>query len=379
MISAVKKHFKNRPNWRIVNGLIILIGILVAFYGLDQFSGVIQSIQTVLTPFIGGFIVAFLFNPMVTFIQMRVFRGKLRGIAAFLVVFLVGGVLFFAFFNVVPILFEQLVALGQSGTQFLNWIATEFQVDIVYEITHWLVNNYNQLLQTIPQWFISSGVDYIGSTVGIILTIVMTAIISMYMLIDYHNLVELWMLAFPMRPRKILREYFAGLGATIRSYLSALGLVVMLGVTVFSIILTFFDVPNAIPLALVINLLQVIPIFGSTVGLVFVGIVTLPISVTLFVQVMATLIVYIQVEANFIQPKIYGRAIKVHDLLILLALYVGSTVFGFLGLLFAVPGMIVVIHTLKFMKLLRWRALRRRVQHEREKKRQAVCDCAEKN
>ncbi|MGL5915680.1 MAG: AI-2E family transporter, partial [Culicoidibacterales bacterium] len=70
------------------------------------------------------------------------------------------------------------------------------------------------------------------------------------------------------------------------------------------------------------------------------------------------LLIYVQFESNIIQPKVYGRAIKVNDLLILLALYVGSTLFGFFGMVFALPGLIIIIHSLKFMRLTRWRAIR---------------------
>lgn len=373
MKDIIRKYFKNRPNWRVINGLVILISVLVAYYGFQQFGGIFDSIKTVLTPFIGGFIIAFLFNPLVTMLQNRVFGGKLRGVSAFLVILIVVGGLFFAFFNVIPTLGEQLVALGQSGTQFLEWIAREFQVDLVYEVTRWIVNNYNELLRTIPQWFLSSGVDYIGSTVGVILTIAMTAIISVYMLIDYPHLIEMWVRIFPVRKRKLWEEYIQGLGSTLRSYIGALGLIICIGFTAFAIILSIFQVPNAIPLALVINLLQVIPIFGTTIGLIFVVIVTLPISVSLFVKVMVTLLIYVQFESNFIQPKVYGRAIKVHDLLILLSLYVGSTLFGFFGVFFAVPGMVVILHTFKYLRLLRWRALRKQVQLKRaEQQRQSL-------
>ncbi|MGL5917284.1 MAG: hypothetical protein ACRCZC_06245, partial [Culicoidibacterales bacterium] len=139
MNTMVKKYLKNQPNWRVINGLIILIAVLVVFYGVGEFRNVFQSIQEVLTPFIGGFVIAFLFNPLVTILQEKVFKGRLRAVAAFIVVILVTSVIFFAFFNIAPLIARQLIALGDSGTQFVTWVSTELKIDIVYEITNWLV------------------------------------------------------------------------------------------------------------------------------------------------------------------------------------------------------------------------------------------------
>ncbi|MGL5548848.1 MAG: AI-2E family transporter [Culicoidibacterales bacterium] len=372
MNKMVKKYLKNRPNWRVINGLIILIAVLVVFYAFSEFRNVFQSIQEVLTPFIGGFVIAFLFNPLVTLLQEKVFRGRLRAVAAFIVVILVTSVIFFAFFNIAPLIARQLIALGDSGTQFVTWVSTELKIDIVYEITNWLVNNYNQLLDTLQTWILSSGVNYISSTVNILLTTILTIIVSMYMLIDYPNLIDSMIRIFPIKTRKHVREYLTGLGKSLRSYIGALGTIIVIGATAFAIIMTIFQVPNAIPLAIVINLLQVIPIFGTAIGLIFVVIVTLPISVSLFVKVIAVLLIYVQFESNVIQPKVYGRAIKVNDLLILLALYVGSTLFGFFGMVFALPGLIIIIHSLKFIRLTRWRALRVEVRQRRALLKQAA-------
>lgn len=362
MNKFVEKYLKNRPNWRVINILVILVAILMGIYSFEALRTVFNSIQEVATPFVGGFIIAFLFNPLVTLLQEKVFRGKLRAVAALLVVILVSGIIFFAFFNIAPLIIKQLVALGESGTQFVTWISTELKIDLVYEATNWIVKNYNELLSSIQSWLVSDGVNYISSTVNILLTTLLTIIISLYMLVDYHNLVDAFLNIFPVRSRKHTREYLAGLGKALRSYIGALGTIIVIGATAFALIMTFFGVPNAIPLAIVINLLQVIPIFGTALGLIFVVIVTLPMSFWLFVQVLVTLLIYVQFESNFIQPKVYGRAIKVNDILILLALYVGSTLFGFVGMVFALPGLIVILHTLKFTRLMRWRALRKKVQ-----------------
>ncbi|MGL4624806.1 MAG: AI-2E family transporter [Culicoidibacterales bacterium] len=367
-----EKYLKNRPNWRVINMLVILVAILMGVYSFEALRAVFSSIQQVATPFVGGFIIAFLFNPLVTVIQKKVFRGKLRALSALIVVILVAGIIFFAFFNIAPLIIKQLVALGESGTQFVTWISTEWQIDIVSEATNWIVKNYNELLASIQTWIVSDGVNYLSSTVNILLTTLLTIIISLYMLVDYHNLVDSFLNIFPVRSRKQLREYLAGLGKSLRSYIGALGTIIVIGATAFAIILTFFGVPNAIPLAIVINLLQVIPIFGTALGLIFVVIVTLPMSFWLFVQVIVTLLIYVQFESNFIQPKVYGRAIKVNDILILLALYVGSTLFGFVGMVFALPGLIVILHTMKFTRIMRWRALRKKVKALRVERQQAA-------
>jgi len=109
------------------------------------------------------------------------------------------------------------------------------------------------------------------------------------------------------------------------------------GLTAF-VMLTILGVPFAGPLAVVIFVADLIPVVGATIGAVFVGIVTAFVNfpVTLIIWIIFA-IVYQQVENYLIQPQIQKRATKVEAFVVLVAVLFGSTLFGVLGAILAVP------------------------------------------
>jgi predicted PurR-regulated permease PerM len=105
------------------------------------------------------------------------------------------------------------------------------------------------------------------------------------------------------------------------------------------VILTILGVPFAGPLAVVIFVFDLIPVVGATIGAVLVGIATafvnFPIALIIWV---VFAIVYQQVENYLIQPQIQKRATKIEAFIVLLAVLFGSTLFGILGAILAIPA-----------------------------------------
>ena len=104
------------------------------------------------------------------------------------------------------------------------------------------------------------------------------------------------------------------------------------------IVLLILGVPYAGSLAVVIFLLDLVPLVGATLGAVIVGVITLfndfP-TVTIIWVIWS--IVYQQVENSIIQPRIQARAVQVHPFVVLVSVLFGSTLFGVLGALLAIP------------------------------------------
>ena len=110
------------------------------------------------------------------------------------------------------------------------------------------------------------------------------------------------------------------------------------GITSF-IVLTILGVPFAGPLALVVFLFDLIPLVGATLGAVLVAVVTVFVNfpVALIVWVIYA-IAYQQVENYVIQPQIQRRAVAVEPFVVLVAVLFGSTLFGIIGALLAIPA-----------------------------------------
>jgi predicted PurR-regulated permease PerM len=115
--------------------------------------------------------------------------------------------------------------------------------------------------------------------------------------------------------------------------------------------LAFLGVPFAVPLAVLMAFLDLIPLVGATIGGVAIGLVTLfsdfPTSTIVWVVVF---VLYQQVENNVIQPVVYRRTVNVHPLIVIVAILIGSNLLGVLGALVAIP----VAATIQIIALDAW-------------------------
>ena len=135
-----------------------------------------------------------------------------------------------------------------------------------------------------------------------------------------------------------LHRLFERIGNAVGNYVAgALGQAFVAGVLAY-IVLRILGVPYAGSLAVVIFLLDLVPLVGATLGAVLVGIITVfndfP-TATIVWTIWS--IIYQQVENNVIQPRIQAKAVQVHPFVVLTSVLFGSTLFGVLGAVLAIP------------------------------------------
>ena len=130
---------------------------------------------------------------------------------------------------------------------------------------------------------------------------------------------------------------------------------VIAGVTSYLVML-ILGVPFRVPLAVLVGLFDLIPLVGATVAAVLIAIVTLFVEFpTATIVWVVWAIVYQQIENNVIQPRIQSRAVDVQPFVVLVAVLFGSTLFGVLGALLAVP--LAASIQIVIRELLRYRRL----------------------
>ena len=96
-------------------------------------------------------------------------------------------------------------------------------------------------------------------------------------------------------------------------------------------------IPYPALLGLLIFLLDLIPVIGSTIGGAIVTLVALTVSLPVAVATLIFYVVYRLAEDYFLVPRIIGRTVKVHALGSLIAIVLGGVVLGIIGALIAIP------------------------------------------
>lgn len=136
------------------------------------------------------------------------------------------------------------------------------------------------------------------------------------------------------RAERILDEVSRAVGGYVAGNLM---ISVVAGVSSY-IVMKLIGIPFAVPLAVMIAFLDLIPLIGSTIGGAIVAIVAAVVGFPgkLIIWVIF-LVVYQQVENNLLQPVIYKRTVQIHPLLVIIAVLIGGSLLGVLGALLSIP------------------------------------------
>ncbi len=174
--------------------------------------------------------------------------------------------------------------------------------------------------------------------VNSIFALVTILILSVFLVGSGRRWIDAGLSMRPPAQAERLRRTTDRIGNAIGAYVGgALAQAIVAGVTTY-VVLLILGVPFAGPLAVLVALFDLIPLVGATIGAVLVGVVTLfsdfPTD-TIVWTIWA--IVYQQVENTVIQPQIQKRAVNIHPFVVLVSVLFGSTLFGVLGALLAIP------------------------------------------
>ena len=107
--------------------------------------------------------------------------------------------------------------------------------------------------------------------------------------------------------------------------------------------LLIFNIPYAFLLSIMVALLDLVPVVGSTVAGIVVALVALTVSVPVCIATIAFFIVYRLLEDYLLVPKVIGRAVEVPALITVVSVLIGGALLGIIGALVAIPTAAAVL------------------------------------
>jgi len=185
------------------------------------------------------------------------------------------------------------------------------------------------------------------------LALVAVPFLTFFMLLDGKRWVQATLDVVPPSARPRWERVFEGIYRTVGGYVTGNLLISLVAGTVAAITLTAAGVPYALPLAVIVAILDLVPLVGATVAIAVCGVAALSQGVVECVVVVVVLLVYQQLENHVLLPVVYGRTVDLSPLAVLVALLIGAEIAGVLGALAAIPvagSASVVAH-----ELVRWR------------------------
>jgi predicted PurR-regulated permease PerM len=289
--------------------------------------------------FIAAFIAVALSGP-INFLQRRMRRGLAVAIVYLCLIlapFALIGLLVPPIVTQANNLVQNLPEYAQQVTDFVNDNDRLRQLQEDYDITGRLEEEASQLPSRIGD---AAGVlsDIGLGIVNSIFAAVTILVLSIFMIGSGRRFLNAWARQYPREREEWLHNLFERIANAIGNYVAgALIQATIAGVTSW-IMLMILGVDYALPLAVIVFLLDLVPLVGATLGAIIVGIVTLFSDFPIDTAIWAVFaIIYQQVENNVIQPRIQARAVQLDPLVVLISVLFGSALFGVLGALLAIP------------------------------------------
>ena len=323
----------------------VVIAVLSAMVVLGALF-VLWQVRT----FIGWFVIALFLaatlNPAVNWLQRRhrMIKRSLAIVLAYLglvaALVLIVGVF-------VPLLIDELrklidfivtVAQAPEGpTEYLRGIADQSGLDWVFDrLSEQLSDLPNQLGQLAKSFLLSAGGIAI-SAAGFVASLVTILTLTFFMILGRERLVNGGLRLFPEPQRPLVRSILDQSAGAVSGYISGnLAISFIAGVTTL-ILLVILGMPYPAALALLIAVLDLIPLVGATLGAAIVVIVALFVAWWKALILLVFFLVYQQFEGSVLQPMVYSRAVHLDGLTIFVAVLVGGLLLGIPGALLAIP------------------------------------------
>jgi predicted PurR-regulated permease PerM len=191
-----------------------------------------------------------------------------------------------------------------------------------------------------------AALDVTRSILTIVIATITIVVMTFFMLLEGPRWIERFysLLNDDAQPR--WRAVGRRIYRTVGGFVSGALLIALIAGLTTGILLSIVGVPYALALALLVALLDLIPLAGATLAAVVVSTVAfLSSSVTVGIVVLVFFIVYQQIENHVLYPVVYSKTVQLSPLAILIAVLVGASLAGVLGALGAIPiaGAIQVI------------------------------------
>ncbi len=184
---------------------------------------------------------------------------------------------------------------------------------------------------------------FLSGLSGVVTSLVFMFFIAVFFVVEPINYLEGMLTLIPRGYRPRALEIFEKLGRMLqRWFVGQLISMMTSGVLITFVTGVILGLPNAVALGAISGLMEFIPNFGSIIAVIPALIIALATRPVLVPFVILAYVITQQVQSNLIMPRIMSRQISLPAATILLAQIIGAALFGFLGILLALPLTIVV-------------------------------------
>ena len=329
-VNKVLKNIFSNEETIIFSLVILLFFLVISFFG------------AVITPFMISIVVAYLLVGMQKKIQSYDVSANVALIITFSIFIITGAALLIW---LVPLLYIQLQAfildvpnLINNFLEFISGLPAKFPDLVSSEQIAIFFQAVSEEVSAIAQNIVKSSISGIQSAITFLLYIILFPILVYFFLFDRKNIIEGFIKIIPGK-REMLTNIWAEMDIQLSNYVRGKTIEIFIVGIAAAIIFVSLGLKYSALLSVLVGLSVIIPFVGAflvTIPIVVVGLLQFGLGTEFYLLIGLYLLLQ-ALDGNLLVPIIFSETVKLHPVVIILAVFIFGSMFGFWGVFFSIP------------------------------------------
>ena len=342
---------------------VILMLIYKTIDNLNEITSAIGYFLFIISPLLYGILFAyFIYIPhnglekLLKKIKKPKFIAKhARGFSTVIVFILLVVLIAFIISFVAPVISDNVISLVNSIPGYVDAVLDYF--DSIPPDSIWHDFNPANIIRDSSSDIINTmmnpaGIEQFARGVvgfaGGIFNVIMGLVISLYILLDRERISGYFIrlnAAVFKKDNRINRvtKIFSQINKVLFTFIASKGIDSLINFAVATIICLIFQVPYALLLGLIAGVFNFIPYLGSLISAFIISAITLiTCDLNTGLYVMLCLLIFNQLDGNYIEPRIMKSSLKVSPIIVIIAVVIGGAYFNIIGMFLAVPVAVII-------------------------------------
>ncbi len=325
-------------NKKIFTYFLVGILFLLSIYLID-----------ILVPFLIGLIVAYLLDPFVDWLERKKIKRALGSSIVLFIFFFLTLTIFFLIFPILIIQVKSFLAefpliidnLNSKLVTFTDYLHQKFLLMPSKD----LINNFGPSISKFITSTLSNIISSSTAIFNIITLLIVTPIVSWYFLKDWNKILKSIQSMFSSEYKILIKKYSKDINNILDSYLRGQLIVGSLLSLYYFLSFYILDLNYSLFIGLFTGFFSFIPFLGMIISFIITCILSylqyLDFYYLLYVLIIFSLGQFL--ESNFLTPNLIGKKLGLHPLIVLLSIFIFGSLFGIIGIIFAIPITSIVL------------------------------------
>ncbi|NNF60259.1 MAG: AI-2E family transporter [Gammaproteobacteria bacterium] len=319
-----------------------LTNLLIVF----AIGWVLYLLSPILTPFVAAFLIAYVGDPLVDRLERLRMSRTFAVVVFFVLLFFVMSALVVL---IAPLVSAQAGALFERLPGYVQWVESRILPKVV-ELTGFDVDGGLVGLGPYLSEYGASAANWAAEAlarvtrsgaalVGVVVNVLLIPVLTFYLLRDWDRMVAAIGELLPVRSKEKTIAIAVAADGALGGFLRGQVLVMIALATIYSVGLYIVGIDYALAIGVVSGIVSFVPYLGLIIGLVLAGLAAVA-QAQSWIALAGVVVVFVfaqLVEGVFLTPRLVGDRIGLHPVLVIFAVLAGGQLFGFFGVLLALP------------------------------------------